>query len=268
MGELCEPKLMFMDVSKIKIVPDNENNIYLLYDENDNIINIPESIAIILDGNGRYAKKKNMPRELGHKAGCEALEVILEEAVRIGVKFLTVYAFSTENWKRSESEINALFNLFFLYLGKIEEKATKNNVKVSFIGDIYKFPKKLYDECERLMSITKDNSRCVFSIAFNYGSRDEIVRTIKKLDSEHFDFSKITEKDISDNLDTRNIKDPDLLIRTSGEFRLSNFLLWQIAYSEIYISDVLWPEFTKEEFYKAIISYNSRDRRFGGRKEK
>ena len=151
-----------MDVSKIKTVPDNDNSIYLLYNENDNIINIPESIAIILDGNGRYAKKKNMPRELGHKAGCEALEVILEEAVRIGVKFLTVYAFSTEN-----------------YLGKIEEKATKNNVKVSFIGDIYKFPKKLYDECERLMNITKDNSRCVFSIAFNYGSRDEIVGQLK-----------------------------------------------------------------------------------------
>ncbi len=257
-----------MNVSKIKTVPDNDNNIYLLYDENNNIISIPESIAIILDGNGRYAKKKKMPRELGHKAGCEALEVILEEAVRIGVKFLTVYAFSTENWKRSETEINALFNLFFLYLGKIEEKATKNNVKISFIGDIYKFPKNLYDECDRLMNITKNNNRCVFSIAFNYGSRDEIVRTIKRLNSEHFDFSKITEIDISDNLDTKNIKDPDLLIRTSGEFRLSNFLLWQIAYSEIYISDVLWPEFTKEEFYKAIISYNNRDRRFGGRKEK
>lgn len=259
---------MDIDISKIKSVPDINNNLYFLYDENDNVINIPTSIAIILDGNGRYAKKKGLPRELGHKAGCEALEVILEESVRIGVKYLTVYAFSTENWKRSETEINALFNLFFLYLGKIEEKAMKNNVKVSFIGDIYKFPKKLSDECERLMDITKNNNRCVFSIAFNYGSRDEIVRTIKRLDEKDFDFSNITEQDISDNLDTKDIKDPDLLIRTSGEFRLSNFLLWQIAYSEIYITDVLWPEFTKEEFYKAIISYNKRDRRFGGRKEK
>lgn len=257
-----------MDEFKIKVLPDNDNNIYLLYDENDNKINIPESIAIILDGNGRYAKKKGLPRELGHKAGCEALEVILEESVRIGVKYLTVYAFSTENWKRSENEINALFKLFFLYLNKIAEKATKNDVKVSFIGDIYKFPKKLYEECERLTSITKDNKRCVFSIAFNYGSRDEIVRTIKKMASNNFDFNNLKEEDISNNLDTKDIKDPDLLIRTSGELRLSNFLLWQIAYSEIYITDVLWPEFTIDEFYKAIVSYNNRDRRFGGRKEK
>lgn len=256
------------NISHLKRVSDNANNRYLLYDENDNIINIPESIAIILDGNGRYAKKKGLPRELGHKAGCEALEVILEEAVSIGVKYLTVYAFSTENWKRSENEINALFNLFFLYLGKIEEKAIKNNVKVNFIGDIYKFPKKLYTECERLINITKDNTRCVFSIAFNYGSRDEIVRTIKKMASNDFDFNNLTEKDITNNLDTKDIKDPDLLIRTSGEFRLSNFLLWQIAYSEIYITNVLWPEFDKEEFYKALIDYNKRDRRFGGRKEK
>ena len=257
---------MDIDTLKIKVIPDNDNNLYLLYDENDKVINIPESIAIILDGNGRYANKHNLPRELGHKAGCEALEVILEESVRIGVKFLTVYAFSTENWKRSEFEINALFNLFFLYLNKIEEKATKNNVKVNFIGDIYKFPDKLIKACERLMEITKNNDRCVFSIAFNYGSRDEIVRTIKRLDSKGFDFSKLTEKDITNNLDTYNIKDPDLLIRTSGELRLSNFLLWQIAYSEIYITNVLWPEFDVNEFYKAIISYNKRERRFGGRK--
>lgn len=254
--------------SKIKVVPDNIKNIYYLYNEENRKINVPESIAIILDGNGRYAEKKNLPRELGHKAGCEALEVILEESVRIGVKYLTVYAFSTENWKRSEKEISSLFNLFFLYLNKIEEKATKNDVKVCFIGDIYKFPENLYKECERLMEVTKDNKRCVFSIAFNYGSRDEIVRTIKKLASKKIDFSNIKEEDISNNLDTKDIKDPDLLIRTSGEFRLSNFLLWQIAYSEIYITDVLWPEFDKEEFYKAIVSYNSRERRFGGRKEK
>lgn len=259
---------MCIDASKIKVIPDNEHNIYLLYDENDKLINIPESIAIILDGNGRYAEKMGLPRELGHKAGCEALEVILEEAVKIGVKYLTVYAFSTENWKRSEFEINALFDLFFLYLNKIEEKAKKNNVRVSFIGDIYKFPEKLIKECERLMNITKDNTRCVFSIAFNYGSRDELVRTIKKLSRDGFDFNNLTENDISRNLDTREIKDPDLLIRTSGELRLSNFLLWQIAYSEIYVTDVLWPEFNVSEFYKAIMSYNKRERRFGGRKDK
>ena len=256
---------MDIDVNKIRVEKDDERKLYLLYDEDGKQINVPLSIAVILDGNGRYAEKKGIARALGHKAGCEALEVILEEAVRIGVKYLTVYAFSTENWKRSENEINSLFDLFFLYLNKIEEKAKKNNVRVSFIGDIYKFPDKLVKECERLMEITKDNDRCVFSIAFNYGSRDEIVRTVKRLNAKHFDFDKLTESDISNNLDTRDIKDPDLLIRTSGELRISNFLLWQIAYSEIYVTDVLWPEFDVKEFYKAIVSFNKRKRRFGGR---
>ena len=256
---------MEIDSNKILVKPDNTNNKYLLYYD-DNLVNIPESVAIILDGNGRYAEKNNLPRALGHKAGCETLEIILEESVKLGIKYLTVYAFSTENWKRSEDEINSLFDLFFLYLSKIEEKAKKNNVKISFIGDIYKFPEKLHKECERLMNVTKDNTRCVFSIAFNYGSRDEIVRTIKKLNSNGFDFNNLTEDVISSNLDTKNIKDPDLLIRTSGELRISNFLLWQIAYSEIYISDLLWPEFKEIEFYKSLISYNFRKRRFGGRK--
>ena len=226
-------------------------------------LNVPTHIAVIMDGNGRWAKKRLMPRNFGHKAGADALEQACEDADHLGIKYLTVYAFSTENWKRSETEINALFNLFFLYLGKIEEKAMKNNVKVSFIGDIYKFPKKLYDECERLMSITKDNNRCVFSIAFNYGSRDEIVRTIKKLDKDGFDFSNITEEDISKNLDTKDIKDPDLLIRTSGEFRLSNFLLWQIAYSEVIVVDEYWPEFDRCSLLKCIEEFNRRQRRYG-----
>lgn len=256
---------MDIDVSKIKAVPDTEHNVYILYDENNNKINIPESVAIILDGNGRYAEKKGIARALGHKTGCEALEVILEESVRIGVKFLTVYAFSTENWKRSEDEINSLFDLFFIYLNKIEAKAKANNVKINFIGDIYRFPEKLYKECNRLMEITKDNTKCVFSIAFNYGSRDEIVRAVKKLDEENFNFENLTEEDISKHLDTKDIKDPDLLIRTSGELRISNFLLWQIAYTEIYITDVLWPEFDVLEYYKSIVSFNKRKRRFGGR---
>ena len=255
---------MEIDVSKIKVLPNNSNEWYeLVYD--NTLIDVPESVAIILDGNGRYAKKNNLPRALGHKAGCEALEVILEEAVRLKIRWLTVYAFSTENWKRSSDEINSLFDLFFLYLGKIEEKAIANNVKVNFIGDIDKFSKKLSDECYRLMDLTKNNDRCVFSIAFNYGSRDEIVRCIKNLDSHGFDFDNLTEEIISKNLDTKFIKDPDLLIRTSGEYRISNFLLWQIAYSEIYFTNVLWPEFDKNEFYKAIIDYNHRERRFGGR---
>ena len=156
-----------MDNLKITKIADNDANVFRLYDQNNNIINIPESIAIILDGNGRYAEKNGLKRADGHKAGCAALENILEESVRIGVKFLTVYAFSTENWKRSKDEINSLFDLFFIYLNRIYSKAIENNVKVSFIGDIYRFPKKLSDECEKLMKNTCNNTRLTFSIAFN-----------------------------------------------------------------------------------------------------
>lgn len=250
---------------KIHSVAYNEHNIYYLYDDNNVKINVPESIAIILDGNGRYAKIHNISVAEGHKAGCIALENILEESVKIGVKFLTVYAFSTENWKRSELEINSLFELFFIYLNKIEKKALENNVKISFIGDIYKFPENLYKECERLIDISKNCTGLNFVIAFNYGSRDEILRAVKKIKSQNIDINNLTVDDISKNLDTYNIKDPDLLIRTSGEIRLSNFLLWQLAYSEMYFTDTLWPDFSIEEYYKAIYEYNKRDRRFGGR---
>lgn len=251
----------------MKTVADNVNNYYKLYNDDGIELTVPESIAIILDGNGRYAKKHNINRALGHKAGCEALELILEECVRLNVKFLTVYAFSTENWKRSEEEINALFDLFFLYLNKIKEKATKNNVCVKFIGDLSKFPDKLKNECDNLTNLTRNNTRTTFVIAFNYGSRDEITRCIRKLANDNFDFKNIKESDISNSLDTKDIKDPDLLIRTSGEIRLSNFLLWQAAYTEMYFTDILWPDFNKEELYKAIEYYNKRDRRFGGRNE-
>ena len=256
---------MDIDISKYKIIPNDEKNIYEIFDISGNKLIVPESVAIILDGNGRYAKKNNLPISLGHKKGCETLEIILEEAVKFDIKYLTVFAFSTENWKRSKEEINSLFDLFFSYLKKIEEKAIKNNVKISFIGDIYKFPENLYKECERLIDITKNNNKSIFTIAFNYGGRDEIIRTVKKLNKNNFNFEELNEDIFSKNLDTYNIKDPDLLIRTSGEYRISNFLLWQIAYSELYITDVLWPEFNLDEFHKAIISYNFRNRRFGGR---
>lgn len=255
---------MDIDISKLNIEENTELNKYNIYYDKM-LINPPESLAIILDGNGRYAKKNNLQVSLGHKAGCETLEIILEEVVKLGIKFFTVYAFSTENWKRERTEIDALFDLFFLYLSKIEKKAIKNNVKVLFIGDIYQFPERLYKECERLMNVTSNNDRCTFSIAFNYGSRDEIVRAIKKMSSNGYNFDNLTEKDFSNYLDTKNIKDPDLLIRTSGELRLSNFLLWQIAYSELYFSDKLWPEFSANDLYIAIISYSFRKRRFGGR---
>ena len=248
---------------KIRAVPDETNTYYILFDENDNKVCVPESVAIILDGNGRYAEKKGISRAEGHRAGCTALESILEESVRINVKFLTVYAFSTENWKRSETEINALFDLFFLYLDKISKKAKENNVRVNFIGDIYKFPDRLYKQCEKLMHDTKDNDRMVFSIAFNYGSRDEMVRAMRRMYADVDDPSEITEERFRSYLDTADIPDPDLLIRTSGEQRLSNFLLWQLAYAEFYFTPVDWPDFTEKELKKAVDTYRHRNRRYG-----
>lgn len=229
----------------------------------DKDIKIPKSIAIILDGNGRYAKKHNMPVTLGHKAGCDNLELILEESARLGVKYLYVYAFSTENWKRSEEEKNGLFDLFFVYLNKIKQKAIDNQISCDFIGDLSRFSEKIQNSCRELKEITKDFDRLHFIIAFNYGARDEIVRAVNNIIKDGV--KEVDENAFSSYLDTKNFVDPDLLIRTSGEMRISNFLLWQIAYSEIYITDVLWPEFSIEEYHKAIIEYNNRERRYGGR---
>lgn len=235
-------------------------------------LNVPRSLAIILDGNGRYAKKNDLPVSLGHKAGCDRLDEILEECVRIGIEYIIVYAFSTENWKRSESEINSLFGLFNMYLPRVSKKAVKNGIKISFIGDLSKFPKDIQDSCDQVINMTKDNNKSHFVVAFNYGGRDEIIRATKKIINDYKDkkinIDDINELNYKNYLDTKEILDPDLLIRTSGEMRLSNFLLYQVAYSEIYITDVLWPEFTKDELYKAIESYNKRDRRYGARKEK
>ena len=234
----------------------------------DKDIVVPKSIAIIMDGNGRYAAKKNMPRALGHKAGCDNLEIILEECVRLDVKFLTVYAFSTENWSRSESEINALMELFKLYLPRIKEKAKKNNVRVKFIGVIDKFENDVYAGCLDLINETKNMTGTTFVIALNYGGRDEIVRAVNKIcdDFKNHNDLIIDEKLFEQYLDTKDIDNPDLVIRTSGEKRISNFLLWQSAYSEYYFTDLFWPEFNIEELHKAIIDYNKRERRFGGRK--
>lgn len=225
---------------------------------------LPKSVAIILDGNGRYANKNKITKYLGHKAGCDNLEKILEETVRLNIKYLTVYAFSTENWKRSDEEINGLFDLFNLYLNRIKEKAIINEVKVQFIGNLSKFDKKIIDSCNDLSDATKNFEKCIFSIAFNYGSRDEIVRAVNKIKKDN-SIDEVTEDIFSKYLDTKNIMDPDLLIRTSGELRLSNFLLWQLAYSELYFTNVLWPEFNIEEYHKALLEFGNRNRRFGGR---
>lgn len=230
----------------------------------DNLI-IPKHIAIILDGNGRWAKKRLLPRAMGHKAGCETLEKIVEDCARLGVSYLTVYGFSTENWKRSEEEVSALMNLFRLYIRKLIEVANNNNVLVKMIGDKSRFAADIIEGIDKLVDSTKNNTGMVFTFAVNYGSRDEIKRAISNIILDNIKAEDISEELISSYLDTAGTPDPDLLIRTSGEFRISNYLLWQIAYSEIYITDTLWPDFNKNELIKAIENYNHRERRFGGR---
>lgn len=232
---------------------------------------IPKHIAIILDGNGRWAKKRNLPRAMGHKAGCETLEKIVEDCARLGVEYLTVYGFSTENWKRSEEEIGALMKLFRFYMVKLLKVANENNVRVKMIGDKSRFDQDIIEGVDKLIESTKKNTGLTFIFAINYGARDEITRAVRKIlkDEREGKIDNIDEmvdqKFIESYLDTYPAPDPDLLIRTSGELRISNYLLWQIAYSEIYITDVLWPDFTKIELEKAIAAYNQRERRFGGR---
>mgnify|MGYP003085088138 FL=1 len=230
---------------------------------------IPKSIAIILDGNGRWAERRNLPRAMGHKAGCETLEKTVEDCVRLGVECLTVYAFSTENWKRSALEVGALMKLLRFYMVKLIDVANKNNVKAVMIGDESRFEPDIRKGIKKLIEATKNITGMVFAFAINYGGRDEIKRAVENIadDVESGKISKcdISEELISSYLDTKDLPDPDLLIRTSGELRVSNFLLWQIAYSEFYITDTLWPDFDKEELLKAIESYSHRQRRFGGR---
>ena len=230
---------------------------------------IPKSIAIILDGNGRWAERRNLPRAMGHKAGCETLEKTVEDCVRLGVECLTVYAFSTENWKRSALEVGALMKLLRFYMVKLIDVANKNNVKAVMIGDESRFEPDIRKGIKKLIEATKNNTGMVFAFAINYGGRDEIKRAVENI-ADDVESGKISKSDISEELissylDTKDLPDPDLLIRTSGELRVSNFLLWQIAYSEFYITDTLWPDFDKEELLKAIESYSHRQRRYGGR---
>lgn len=234
----------------------------------DENLRIPEHVALILDGNGRWAKKRGLPRQMGHKKGCEAVEQTVEDAARLGIRYLTVYGFSTENWKRPEEEVGALMQLFRFYTKRLLKIAKNNNVRVKMIGEKSRFAPDIVDGINRLEEETKDNTGLTFIIAVNYGSRDEITRAVRKamercLDGEIVP-EEMTETLFASFLDTAGIPDPDLLIRTSGELRLSNYLLWQLAYSEIYIADCLWPDFNNEELVKAIQQYNRRERRFGG----
>lgn len=234
-------------------------------------MNVPQHIAIILDGNGRWAKKRGMPRNYGHAQGSKNVERICEDAYRMGVKYLTVYAFSTENWKRPKDEVDALMNLLRNYMKTCLKTAEKNRMRVRVIGDKTALADDIRERIATLEEATKNNDGLNFQIALNYGSRDEMVRAMKKMCKDCKDgvieIEQIDETLFEGYLDTSDIPDPDLMIRTSGEQRLSNYLLWQLAYSEFYFTDVLWPDFSKEELVKAIEYYNGRDRRYGGVKE-
>lgn len=236
----------------------------------ENRMRVPNHIAIILDGNGRWAKKRGMPRSYGHVKGCENLEDICEVAKELGVKYLTVYAFSTENWKRSKEEVDGLMKLFRNYLKKCIKISQKNSMRVKVIGDVSAFDPDIQESIAKLENFSKDFTELHFQIALNYGSRDEITRAVNRMleDQKAGKLeTPVEEETISNYLDTAGIPDPDLMIRTSGELRLSNYLLWQLAYTEFYFTDVPWPDFKKDELVKAIEKYNERDRRYGGVKE-
>lgn len=229
---------------------------------------IPQHIAIILDGNGRWAKAKGMPRNYGHTAGAKNVETVCQAAHDLGVKYVTMYAFSTENWNRPEGEVEALMKLLESYLKNCIKTADKNNMRVRVIGDTTRLSERFQERIRELEAASAKNDGLNLQIAINYGSRDEMTRAMRRM-SEDVVAGKRKPEEIAESvfeeyLDTAGIPDPDLLIRTSGELRLSNFLLWQLAYSEFYFTDVPWPDFHKEELERAIEAYNKRDRRFGG----
>ncbi len=228
----------------------------------------PRHVAIILDGNGRWAKKRMLPRNAGHAAGSKNVEKICSAAWNMGIEYLTMYAFSTENWSRPQPEVDALMKLLHQYLSDCLKTSKKNNMQVKVIGDISRLAKDLQQRIVELEEFSAQNTGLHFQVALNYGSRDEIVRGMRRMGQDIRNGTvapeQIDEACISGYLDTEGIPDPDLMIRTSGEQRLSNFLLWQMAYTEFYFTDVLWPDFDKKELEKAVAFYQNRDRRFGG----
>jgi undecaprenyl diphosphate synthase len=247
-----------------KIIEKNNNDLSKKIDKQK----VPEHVAIIMDGNGRWATKKGLPRTYGHKKGVDVLKEIIKASKKLGCKVLTVYAFSTENWTRPTREVDFLINLFNEVLRSEIKEIHEESTKIKFIGDLTPFPETLKKIISTSESLTKNNNNFLLNVCVNYGGRQEIVKVAKELafkcSSGEIKPSEVNEELFNSKLLTRGIKDPELLIRTSGEKRISNFLLWQLAYSEIYISDILWPDFNEFEFLKAIIDYQSRDRRFGG----
>ena len=232
-------------------------------------INLPEHIAIIMDGNRRWAKLRKLDPRLGHKKGAEVLENMVKYCNKIGIKYLTVYAFSTENWKRSKEEVGALMLLLQNYLDDFSKRADTDNIRIKMLGDREGLSQGLLKSLDNAIERTKNNTGVTFNVAFNYGGRDEIVKAVRKIAEDvkqnRIDIENIDETLISDNLYTTGMPDPDLMIRTSGEIRLSNFLPWQLVYSEFYFTDKLWPDFTEEDLNEAIDEYNRRNRKFGGK---
>jgi len=228
---------------------------------------LPQHVAIILDGNGRWAKSKGMPRSYGHVQGAKTLEIICEEAYRMGIQYLTVYAFSTENWNRPKDEVDALMKLLRNYMKTCLKTAAKNRMCVRVIGEKSRLDDDIRSRIEELEAATRDNDGLHFQIALNYGGRDELVRAVRKMVGEAKEgtlaIKDINEACVSRHLDTAGLPEPDLLIRTCGEQRISNFLLWQLAYTEFYTTPAAWPDFTKEELIKAVDAYNHRDRKYG-----
>ena len=251
----------------MKLGNSTRNKILSLSDDIDRL-RIPNHIAIIMDGNGRWGIKKGLPRSVGHNQGVTVLKEILKVAKNLGVKVLTVYAFSTENWSRPTKEVDFLLNLFEKVLHREIEEIHKESIKLNFIGDLSPFPTSLKQIISKSENLTLNNKEFTLNICTNYGGRQELIQVAKELAkksvSGQISPEQINEKMFESELLTKGFQDPDLLIRTSGEKRISNFLLWQLAYSEIYITDVMWPEFNESEFLKAIIDYQSRNRRFGG----
>jgi len=238
-----------------------------MYKEQIDTTRLPRHIAIIMDGNGRWAKERGYERIYGHQNGVESVRAVIEAATELGIENLTLYAFSTENWGRSQKEIDALMDLLVKAIVDETANLKKNNIRLTTIGDIDRMPLKTRTEIEKCIEETKGNTRLNLIVALSYSSRWEITEAVKNIAREakegKIDVDNIDDKLVSKYLTTRDIPDPDLLIRTSGEYRISNFLLWQIAYSELYFTPVTWPDFGKENFYEAIVNYQNRERRFG-----
>ncbi len=235
--------------------------------ESINTENLPKHLAIIMDGNGRWAKQKGFLRALGHESGTKSVKIAVETCAKIGIENLTLYAFSTENWNRPKLEVDALMKILVNSLKKELKTLQDNNIRLNSIGNLSKMPNSILKELEEVIEKTKNNTRMTLTLALSYGSREELLNVVKnisdKVKNNIISIDTIDESIINQHLYTHNLPDVDLLIRTSGEHRISNFLLWQIAYAELFFTDVLWPDFTEEHLYEAIISYQKRERRFG-----